>query len=89
MGNGKKPNTITVRVPADLKRRIENYSAMQGVSINQFALYALTKEIGELEANRYFSTLLREKNKREILAAFDQVMSQVPDREVPEWDKLK
>ena len=89
MSSGKKPNTITLRVPEDLKRRIENYSAMQGVSINQFALYALTKELGELEANRYFSTLLRDKSRSEILAEFDDVMSRVADREVPEWDKIE
>ena len=89
MSSRKKPNTITLRVPEDLKRRIENYSAMQGVSINQFALYALTKELGELETNRYFSSLLRGKTRREILAEFDEVMSRVADREVPEWDKLK
>ena len=38
-------NTMTIRVPAVLKKRIEKVSALQGVSINQFALYAFTKEI--------------------------------------------
>jgi len=41
----KKKNVLTIRVPEDLKVRIEKYSAMQGVSINQFALYAFTKEL--------------------------------------------
>jgi FAD synthase len=85
----KKKNTLTIRVPEDLKERIEKYSAMQGVSINQFALYAFTKEIGELETNRYFSTRLRESNKQEILSGFDEVMKKVPQREVPDWDKVK
>ena len=51
----RKKNTLTIRIPEDLKVRIERYSAMQGVSINQFALYAFTKELGELETNRFFS----------------------------------
>lgn len=89
MSNRKKPNTITVRVPEDLKRRIENFSAVQGVSINQFALYALTKELGELETTRYFSNLLREKSKREILTRFDDVIGRVPSRTVPQWDKTE
>lgn len=85
----KKRNTLTIRVPEDLKARIEKYSAMQGVSINQFALYAFTKELGELETNRYFSRILREKNKQEILAGFDAVMAKVPKREVPDWDNRR
>lgn len=85
----KKKNTLTIRVPEELKERIEKYSAMQGVSINQFALYAFTKEIGELETNRYFSTRLKESNKRDIFSGFDAVMNQVPQREVPDWDRVK
>ena len=84
----KKKNTLTIRVPRELKERIEKYSAMQGVSINQFALYAFTKELGELETNRYFSAVLKEKNKQEIFAGFDAVMEKVPERPVPEWDKI-
>ena len=47
-------NTLTIRVPAVLKNRIEKVSALQGVSINQFALYAFTKEIAELEKQSPF-----------------------------------
>jgi uncharacterized protein (DUF1778 family) len=83
----KKKHTLTIRVPEELKERIEKYSAMQGVSINQFALYAFTKELGELETNVYFSKMLREKNTQDILRDFDSVMEKVTHRDVPEWDK--
>jgi len=86
--NSKK-NVLTIRVPEDLKERIERYSAIQGVSINQFALYAFTKELAELETNRYFNKLLKEKSKQEILQNFERAMQKVPDREVPDWDKLE
>ncbi|MEE9307085.1 MAG: toxin-antitoxin system HicB family antitoxin [Spirochaetia bacterium] len=85
----KKKNVLTIRVPEDLKVRIEKYSAMQGVSINQFALYAFTKELGELETNRYFSRVLRSRNKQEILVGFDAVMEKVSKRQVPDWDKSR
>lgn len=88
MANNKK-NILTIRVPEELKSRIEKYSALQGVSINQFALYAFTKELAELENNRYFTKVLREKNKQEILEAFDRIMSKIPDREVPDWDRME
>jgi len=83
----RKKNILTIRVPEELKARIEKYSAMQGVSINQFALYAFTKELGELETNRYFTEILREKNAQEILSSFDKIMSKVPKRKVPDWDQ--
>ena len=38
-------NIMTIRVPSDLKERIENTAHTQGVSINQFALYAFTKQL--------------------------------------------
>lgn len=83
----KKRNVLTIRVPEDLKDRIEKYSAIQGVSINQFALYAFTKELAELETNRYFSGVLKERTKDEILKDFDRVMQKVQPRPVPDWDR--
>ena len=85
--NNRKKNTLTIRVPEDLKSRIEKVSAMQGVSINQFAVYAFTKELAELETNRTFARFLKERSKQEILAGYDAVMKKIPEREVPDWDK--
>ena len=58
-----KTNTITLRIPEELKLRIERIAKKQGVSMNQFAMYALTKEAGELEANEWFKAILRAKEK--------------------------
>lgn len=85
---GKARNILTIRVPEDLKGRIEKYSAMQGVSINQFAMYVFAKEIGELESSRYFTRLLRNRNRIEVLAAFDAVMKKVRTKPVPSWDRI-
>ena len=85
----KKRNVLTIRVPEELKDRIEKYSAMQGVSINQFALYAFTKELAELETNRYFNGVLKQRTKDEILLNFDRVMEKVQQRPVPDWDLIK
>lgn len=83
----KGRNLLTIRVPEDLKVRIEKYSAMQGVSINQFAMYVFAKELGELESSRYFTDLLRNKNRQDVLAKFDSVMNKVKKRSVPAWDR--
>ena len=63
MGN---KNTLTIRVPEELKNRIETIAAQQGISINQFAMYAFTKEIGELEAGEFFRNISRSADKKEL-----------------------
>ena len=77
-----KKNTMTIRVPEELKDRIENTAIMQGISINQFALYAFTKELSELENSHYFRKHLKGKKKEEIIKGFDEVMGKVKDRKV-------
>ena len=84
MGN---KNTLTIRVPEDLKDRIEKVSAQQGISINQFALYAFTKEIGELETGEVFRNMIRGTNKKQLFERIDEILARVPEREVPDWDR--
>ncbi|MDC7218871.1 MAG: toxin-antitoxin system HicB family antitoxin [Spirochaetales bacterium] len=84
----KKSNVMTIRVPEELKERIEKFSALQGVSINQFALYTFTKELAELETRSFFRQQLK-SNKKDILKRFDAVFNDVPERDVPEWDRIK
>lgn len=83
----KKSNVMTIRVPEELKERIEKFALLQGVSINQFALYSFTKELAELETNQFFRNELK-NNKREILKKFDAIMDSVPERSNPDWDSI-
>lgn len=84
-----KSHVMTIRVPEELKERIETNALLQGVSINQFALYAFTKELAELENSSYFQDQLRGKKKEDILSAFDRVLSKVKPSPPPEWDALE
>jgi len=83
-----RTNVMTIRVPEELKERIENTASLQGVSLNQFALYAFTKELSELENSLYFKNRLKGKKREDIIKSFDAMMAKVPAREVPEWDKI-
>ncbi|NKB69674.1 MAG: toxin-antitoxin system HicB family antitoxin [Candidatus Latescibacteria bacterium] len=85
----KKNNVLTIRVPKDLKDRIEKMAHRQGVSMNQFAIYAFTREISELESADFFQSQYQGKKPKEIMADFDAVMGKVPKREVrPAWDQI-
>ena len=86
--NKKEVNVLTIRVPGELKFQLEKTAATQGVSINQFALYAFTKELAELETSKYLRQYLKEKSKDEILTQFDAVMAKVSNRPVEEWDRI-
>lgn len=83
-----KANIRTIRVPEELKERIENAVLLQGVSINQFALHAFTKELAELENSQYVVKYLKGKKKDEIITGFDEVMGKIKNREVEEWDEV-
>ena len=81
-------NTLTIRMPEALKERIETFAAQQGVSISQFATYALTKEIGELTTSHAFRNFTKGINKQALFKNIDEILANVPDREVPEWDHM-
>ncbi|TAL37010.1 MAG: toxin-antitoxin system HicB family antitoxin [Spirochaetes bacterium] len=81
-------SVLTIRVPKELKHKIERIADEQGVSINQLALYAFTKEIKEMETSSYFISLLKSKSRKELLEDFDSVMKKVGTPKVPAWDKL-
>ncbi|MBN2159128.1 MAG: toxin-antitoxin system HicB family antitoxin [Spirochaetes bacterium] len=83
-----KASVLTIRVPKELKHKIEQVADEQGVSINQLALYAFTKEIKELETSTFFINYTKSKTKNEILTGFDNVMKKVKKEKVPSWDKL-
>lgn len=81
-------NTLTIRVPEALKQRLETLTAQQGISINQFATYALSKEIGEWATGRVFRGLAKGVDKRAMFKKLDEILANVPDRETPEWDRM-
>ena len=81
-------NTLTIRVPEELKDRIETLAAQQGISINQFAMYAFAKEIEEMETGSELRSLARGVDKKELFRRIDEVFARVPDRGVPPWDDV-
>ena len=81
-------NVLTIRVPEDLKDRIEKTAATQGVSLNQFALYAFTKGLADIDVTNYFKKRIKGKSSDSILANFDKLMLKIPNKKTPHWDKL-
>ncbi|TGM58583.1 toxin-antitoxin system HicB family antitoxin [Leptospira adleri] len=84
-----KASVLTIRIPSELKHKIEKVAEEQGVSINQLALYAFTKEIQDIETSQYFEKYYKGKTKKQIFADFSNVLSEInSDGKIPAWDKL-
>jgi len=74
-----KRSVLTIRVPEDLKLRMERLAESQGVSLNQLALYAFSKEASQIETQMFFSQRLGNRGRSEILKSFDATMAKVKD----------
>ncbi len=61
----------------ELKIKIEKTANLQGVSIDQFALYAFTKGISDIETDQFFKKRLKKNTKDEIESDFLKI-----------WNKL-
>ena len=83
-----KSSVLTIRLPKELKHRIERVADEQGVSINQLALYAFTKEIKEMETSSYFRNRLKLKDKKVILNDYDTVVKKIGTSKLPKWDVI-
>lgn len=83
-----KASVLTIRIPADLKHRIDLLAEEQGVSINQLAMYMFAKEIGNIESSQHISKYWQGYTKKEIEKDFDEIIDKIENRPVPKWDKI-
>ena len=81
-------STMIVRLPNELKHKVELMAEEQGVSLNQFALYAFTKEVVQAETRSFFQKKRHGKTKKDIFSDFDEVIKKIGKRKVPDWDKV-
>lgn len=87
-------SVITVRVPEELKERAVERATKEGVSLNQYMLYALTDRVSRNETEEFFRRIVgnrsREEIRSEALSILDKARNRtpLPDSEIPEWDRM-
>ena len=79
---------VTLRMPKDLKRRLEREAKYQGVSLNQLTNYLLNSQLTQLESVSVLESRLSEKSISNLKRKAKKILSKVPAREVPNWDKI-
>ncbi|MDR9365146.1 MAG: DUF6290 family protein [Balneolaceae bacterium] len=77
-------STLSVRLPDSLHKKLKELAEKEGVSMNQFITLAVSEKMSALLTVDY----LKERAERGNRKAFEEIMSEVPDVEPEEYDKL-
>ena len=81
-----KSHVLTLRVPWELKRRLEHEAKFQGVSINQLSNYLLNEQLTQIELISSLESRLSDKSIDELKNKVSYILNKVPGRDIPGWD---
>ena len=84
-----KSQVVTLRMPVELKRRLEREARYQGVSLNQLTNYLLTIQLTQLELISDLENRLAQKSLADLKGKVTAMLAKVPSREVADWDVLE
>ena len=85
----QKTQVVTLRVPVELKLRLDSQAKAQGVSLNNLANYMLTTQLSELETLAKIEQRLSTKKLSSLKKKVSAILDKVPHKvDVPEWDRL-
>ena len=84
-----KTQIVTLRMPEELKQRLEREAKNQGVSVNQLATYLLNVQITQLEMLSALEQRLRRKSVSGLKSSVSALLQKVPSREPADWDRVE
>ena len=85
----KSTQVVTLRIPIELKSRLENEAHLQGVSMNNLANYMLTTQISQIEVLSALEARIFRKDIPSLKTKVTKVLETVQvNTDVPEWDKV-
>jgi len=81
--------SYTLRIPEELRRKIREEAARSEMSVNQYILYTLTKEIAYKEAAAALKDRLKKApSQAEALKLLESIVPDVPPLEDDKIDSL-
>jgi len=83
-----KTQVVTLRMPKELKRRLDREAKYQGVSLNQLANYLVNVQLTHLESVSLLESRLEKKSIRSLKTKAKKILDNVPERVVPSWDSI-
>ncbi len=85
-----KTQIVTLRVPVELKVRLEHEARHQGVSLNNLANYFLTTQLSQIETLSVIESRISQKNITGLKSKVKKILDDLPKRKaVPEWYAIK
>lgn len=82
-------NVITLRVPWELKKRLEKHAKFQGVSLNQLSNYLLNEQLTRLELISSLESRLAGKSIDDLKIKVSDILKRVPRKKTPSWDRIQ
>ena len=79
---------VTLRMPKELKRRLDREAKYQGVSLNQLANYLVNIQLTHLESVSILESRLEKKSIRSLKGKVKRTMDNIPKRNVSSWDSV-
>ena len=79
---------VTLRMPIELKRRLDREAKYQGVSLNQLANYLVNTQLTHMESVSVLESRLEKKTIPILKRKARKILSKVTDRSVPSWDSI-
>jgi hypothetical protein len=81
-----KTQVVTLRMPIELKTRLEKEAKYQGVSLNQLTNYLLNLQVTQLEMISLLESRLSRQSISSLKRRVGRILDQIPERSVPNWD---
>lgn len=79
---------LTIRIPLELKERLEQQAKFQGTSLNQLSNYLLTTQLTQLETLSFLEKKLARQHIHDLKKKVNTILKKIPEREVPGWDVI-
>ena len=77
-------STLSLRLPESMHKQIKEISKKEGISINQFIASAVAEKMSAFSTRDYLEMRSKRANKND----FKKALSQIPDIEPEEFDRL-
>ena len=85
----KSTQVVTLRIPVELKSRLENEAHLQGVSMNNLANYMLTTQISQIEVLSALEARASRKDISSLKSKVAKVLESVErNTKVSAWDEI-
>ncbi|PIE00668.1 MAG: hypothetical protein CSA79_02900 [Thiothrix nivea] len=87
--SANKTKVVTLRIPLELKSRLDQQAKLQGVSVNNLANYLLTTQVSQLETLSVIEKRLLKSDIEGLKKKVSRILDKVPGGQpLPEWDRL-